>query len=110
MTLQPIKVMIVDDSAVVRSTLSELLQADPDIRVTAAVPDPVFALAKMNTDWPDVIISDLEMPRMDGVSFVRQLMRERPTPVVLCSSLTRSASAARRRCTRRTGSGSFTGT
>lgn len=92
MAVAPIKVMIVDDSAVVRSTLSELLQAEADIQVIGSVPDPLFALSKMQSDWPDVVITDLEMPRMDGLSFVRQVMRERPTPMVLCASLTSSAS------------------
>ena len=83
-----IKVMIVDDSAVVRSVISEILQRQPDIRVIGTAPDPVFALQKMNTQWPDVLILDVEMPRMDGITFLRQVMRQRPTPTVICSSLT----------------------
>lgn len=83
-----IKVMIVDDSAVVRQVLVELLGADAGIEVIAAVADPLFAMQRMKTQWPDVIVLDVEMPRMDGVTFLRKLMQERPTPVVICSTLT----------------------
>ena len=83
-----IKVMVVDDSAVVRQVLVELLGADPGIEVIAAVADPLFAMQRMKTQWPDVIVLDVEMPRMDGVTFLRKLMQERPTPVVICSTLT----------------------
>lgn len=84
----PIKVMIVDDSAVVRQVLVELLGSDPGIQVIAAVADPLFAMQRMKTQWPDVIVLDVEMPRMDGVTFLRKVMQERPTPVVICSTLT----------------------
>src|SRR5262249_14151016 len=83
-----IKVLVVDDSAVVRHVLVELLQADSGIEVIAAVADPVFAMQRMKTCWPDVILLDVEMPRMDGVTFLRQLMQQRPTPVIICSTLT----------------------
>ena len=83
-----IRVMIVDDSAVVRQVLVELLGSDPGIEVIAAVADPLFAMQRMKTQWPDVIVLDVEMPRMDGVTFLRKLMAERPTPVVICSTLT----------------------
>jgi two-component system, chemotaxis family, protein-glutamate methylesterase/glutaminase len=83
-----IKVMIVDDSAVVRQVLVELLGADPGIEVIAAVADPLLAMQRMKSRWPDVIVLDVEMPRMDGVTFLRKLMQERPTPVVICSTLT----------------------
>ena len=83
-----IKVMIVDDSAVVRQVLVELLGSDPDIEVIAAVADPLFAQQRMKMQWPDVVVLDVEMPRMDGVTFLRKLMHERPTPVVICSTLT----------------------
>jgi two-component system chemotaxis response regulator CheB len=83
-----IKVMIVDDSAVVRQVLVELLGSDPGIEVIAAVADPLFAMQRMKMQWPDVIVLDVEMPRMDGVTFLRKLMHERPTPVVICSTLT----------------------
>jgi two-component system chemotaxis response regulator CheB len=83
-----IQVLIVDDSAVVRQVVTEQLNADPGIKVIAAVADPIFAMARMKTQWPDVIILDVEMPRMDGLTFLRKIMAERPTPVVICSTLT----------------------
>jgi two-component system, chemotaxis family, protein-glutamate methylesterase/glutaminase len=83
-----IKVMIVDDSAVVRQVLATVLDADPRIEVIGAASDPVFALEKMARNWPDVLVLDVEMPRMDGITFLRKLMAERPTPVVICSTLT----------------------
>jgi two-component system chemotaxis response regulator CheB len=83
-----INVIVVDDSAVVRQVMSETLARDPGIRVMAAVADPLFALERMKSKWPDVIVTDVEMPRMDGISFVRKVMAERPTPIVVCSSLT----------------------
>jgi two-component system chemotaxis response regulator CheB len=82
-----IKVMVVDDSAVVRQVLREILSEAPDINVYAAVSDPIFAMQKMQQEWPDVIVLDMEMPRMDGLTFLRQIMSERPTPVIICSSL-----------------------
>lgn len=83
-----IRVMVVDDSAVVRKVMTAVLERDPDIKVIGTAPDPLFAIDKMRRDWPDVITLDIEMPRMDGVTFLGQLMAERPTPVVVCSSLT----------------------
>lgn len=83
-----IKVLIVDDSAVVRQVLTATLGKDPMIEVIGAASDPVFAIDKMNRQWPDVIVLDVEMPRMDGVTFLRKIMKEHPTPVVICSSLT----------------------
>ncbi len=82
-----IKVMIVDDSSVVRQVIQDLLEPCPDINVIATAPDPIFAMAKMRANWPDVIVLDIEMPRMDGITFLRQIMAIRPTPVVICSSL-----------------------
>jgi two-component system, chemotaxis family, protein-glutamate methylesterase/glutaminase len=82
-----IKVMVVDDSAVVRQVLREILSEAPDINVYAAVSDPIFARQRMEQEWPDVIVLDMEMPRMDGLTFLRQIMSERPTPVIICSSL-----------------------
>ena len=87
-----IKVMIVDDSAVVRQTLKDLLDSDPQIEVIAVAADPLFALKKMETVTPDVIVSDVEMPRMDGLSFLRKIMETKPIPVVICSSKTESGS------------------
>lgn len=83
-----IRVMVVDDSATVRKVLTQVLSAAPDISVIATASDPLFALDKMNKDWPDVLVLDIEMPRMDGLTFLRRIMAERPTPVVICSSLT----------------------
>jgi len=79
--------MIVDDSAVVRQVVAGLLQADPGIEVMFAVADPLLAMARMKVRWPDVIVLDIEMPRMDGITFLRKIMSERPTPVVICSTL-----------------------
>jgi two-component system, chemotaxis family, protein-glutamate methylesterase/glutaminase len=83
-----INVLIVDDSAVVREILSQILSSARDIKVIAAVPDPIFAMQRMKMQWPDVIVLDIEMPRMDGLTFLRRIMAERPTPVIICSSLT----------------------
>jgi two-component system chemotaxis response regulator CheB len=85
-----IKVMIVDDSAVVRQVMTALLERDPAIAVTHAVSDPLLAMDRMKTQWPDVIVLDVEMPRMDGITFLKKIMQERPTPVVICSTLTES--------------------
>ena len=78
-------VLVVDDSAVVRQTILAILRTQPDIRTTIAA-DPLIAMERMKRDRPDVIILDLEMPRMDGITFLRKLMRETPTPVIVCSS------------------------
>ena len=83
-----IKVMVVDDSAVVRQVLAGLLDAAPDIEVTHAVADPLLAMQRMKLQRPDVIVLDVEMPRMDGLTFLRKLMAEDPLPVVICSTLT----------------------
>ena len=83
-----IKVMIVDDSAVVRQVMTALLNADAGVEVIGAAADPVFAMERMKRQWPDVILLDVEMPRMDGITFLKKLMHERPTPVVICSTLT----------------------
>jgi two-component system, chemotaxis family, protein-glutamate methylesterase/glutaminase len=83
-----IKVLIVDDSAVVRQALAEILGKARDILVIGQVMDPIFAMAKMEKQWPDVIVLDVEMPRMDGITFLRKIMSEHPTPVIICSSLT----------------------
>ena len=85
-----IKVMVVDDSAVVRQVVSSLLSADPDIEVISAVADPLLAMVRMQNQWPDVIVLDIEMPRMDGITFLKKIMQERPTPVVICSTLVES--------------------
>jgi two-component system chemotaxis response regulator CheB len=79
-------VLVVDDSAVVRQTLQSILQQDPAIEVAVAA-DPLFAEQKLRLRRPDVIILDLEMPRMDGMTWLRHLMRTDPIPVVICSAL-----------------------
>jgi two-component system chemotaxis response regulator CheB len=86
--MKTIKVMVVDDSAVVRQVLTGLLGAAPDMQVIAAVADPLLAIERLKQQWPDVIVLDVEMPRMDGITFLRKIMQERPTPVVICSTLT----------------------
>jgi len=86
--MEKIKVLIVDDSAVVREVIREVLDAEPGIQVIATAMDPLFAMEKMKTQWPDVIVLDIEMPRMDGLTFLNKIMAERPTPVVICSTLT----------------------
>jgi two-component system chemotaxis response regulator CheB len=86
--MKNIKVLVVDDSAVVRQVLTGLLEATPGITVIAAVADPILAMSRMQIQWPDVIVLDIEMPRMDGITFLKKIMRERPTPVVICSTLT----------------------
>lgn len=88
-----VQVMIVDDSAVVRQALTEVLNADPGIEVLCAVADPLLAMERMRTQWPQVIVLDVEMPRMDGLTFLRKIMTERPTPVVICSTLTEAGAA-----------------
>jgi two-component system chemotaxis response regulator CheB len=82
-----IRAMVVDDSAVVRKYLTQTLEAG-GIEVVATAPDPVIAWERLQVDRPDVLLLDVEMPRMDGISFLRKLMAEHPIPVVMCSSLT----------------------
>ena len=86
--MQIINVLVVDDSAVVRQVLTGVLSKDRSINVLAAVADPIFAMQRMRMHWPDVIVLDMEMPRMDGITFLKKIMAERPTPVVICSTLT----------------------
>jgi len=84
----PIKVLIIDDSALVRKILTLMLRKDPAIEVVGAAPDPIIAREKIKELNPDVLTLDVEMPRMDGLTFLRNLMRLRPMPVVMVSSLT----------------------
>lgn len=86
-----IKVMIVDDSAVVRETLSNILSEEKDIVVVAVAADPIIALKKLEIVFPDVIVLDLEMPRMDGLTFLKQLKGSYSIPVVICSAATESS-------------------
>lgn len=86
--MQKIRVLIVDDSALVRQVLTEVLQSDPALEVVGSAADPYAARDKIKQLTPDVLTLDVEMPRMDGVTFLKNLMRLRPMPVVMVSSLT----------------------
>src|ERR1700734_1053333 len=83
-----IRVLIVDDSELVRQTLAQILQSDPDIEVMGVAADPYIAAERMEAEIPDVITLDVEMPRMDGLTFLEKIMSQHPIPVVMCSSLT----------------------
>ncbi|MBF0357522.1 MAG: chemotaxis response regulator protein-glutamate methylesterase [Magnetococcales bacterium] len=87
-----IRVLIVDDSAVVRQTMKKILESDPSIEVVGYAQDPFVAAAKIKNLVPDVITLDVEMPRMDGLTFLRKIMSQHPIPVVMCSSLTANGS------------------
>jgi two-component system chemotaxis response regulator CheB len=87
-----IKVLIVDDSAVVRQTLEEVLSSDHEIEVIATASDPYIAADKIAREVPDVLTLDIEMPRMDGLTFLHKIMSQHPMPVVICSSLTDAGS------------------
>src|SRR5271157_2912117 len=87
MSNERIRVLIVDDSAVVRQTLKEVLSSDPQIEVIATAGDPFVAAERISQQIPDVITLDIEMPRMDGLTFLMKLMSQHPIPVVICSSL-----------------------
>lgn len=82
------RVLVVDDSALVRETLTKILESDPEIEVIGTASDPFVAAEKLRTDIPDVITLDIEMPRMDGLTFLRKIMSQHPIPVVIISSLT----------------------
>ena len=86
--MKQISVLIVDDSAVVRQVMADILERDPSIKVIGTASDPIFAMKKMESEWPDVLLLDVEMPRMDGITFLKKIMSERPTPTVICSTLT----------------------
>lgn len=85
---QKIRVLVVDDSAVVRKAMREVLESDPDLEVMDTAADPLIAASKLEQAVPDVITLDVEMPRMDGITFLRKLMSQHPIPVVICSTLT----------------------
>ncbi|MFO7832401.1 MAG: chemotaxis response regulator protein-glutamate methylesterase [Desulfuromonadaceae bacterium] len=89
---QKIRVLVVDDAAVVREALSQILNADPGIEVIATAADPYIAAQKMERMAPDVITLDVEMPRMDGLTFLQKIMAQHPMPVIMCSSLVESGS------------------
>ncbi len=86
--MDKLKVLVVDDSAVVRKVMTEIFEKAPGIQFLGAASDPLFAMNYMGKEWPDVIVLDVEMPRMDGITFLRKIMGERPTPIVICSTLT----------------------
>lgn len=88
MPIKPINVLVVDDSAVMRKVVGAMLAAAPGIQLLHAVADPLLAIERMKQQWPDVIVLDVEMPRMDGITFLKKIMAERPTPVIICSTLT----------------------
>jgi two-component system chemotaxis response regulator CheB len=87
-----IKVLIVDDSALIRSVMTEIINSQPDMEVVAAAPDPLVARELIKQHNPDVLTLDVEMPKMDGLDFLEKLMRLRPMPVVMVSSLTERGS------------------
>jgi two-component system chemotaxis response regulator CheB len=91
-TPRKIRVLIIDDSATVRQTLAAVLESDPQIEVIGVASDPFVAAKRISEEIPDVITLDVEMPRMDGITFLRKLMAQRPIPVVMCSSLTEAGS------------------
>lgn len=90
----PIKVLVVDDSALIRSLLKEIIAADPELQLVGMAPDAFVARDLVKQFSPDVITLDIEMPRMDGLTFLEKLMAARPTPVVMISSLTESGAEA----------------
>lgn len=87
---KPIRVLVIDDSALVRQTLSDIIEDDPQLEVMAKAADPYFAARHILKEVPDVITLDVEMPRMDGLSFLKTLMARYPVPVVIISSLTQN--------------------
>ena len=89
---QKVRVLIVDDSASVRQAMTEILSEDPEIEVIGTASDPFVAARRIQEEVPDVITLDVEMPRMDGITFLRKLMAQHPLPVVMCSSLTEDGS------------------
>lgn len=88
-----VRVLVVDDSAAVRQTLKEILDSDPEIEVMATAADPYIAVERIRKEIPDVITLDVEMPRMDGITFLEKIMAQHPIPVVICSTLTEANSA-----------------
>ena len=88
-----IRVLIVDDSALIRSLMTNILSEDPEIEVVGVAPDPYIARDKIKALKPDVLTLDVEMPKMDGLTFLKKLMAARPMPVVMVSSLTEQGAA-----------------
>src|SRR5665647_827523 len=88
--MNKIRVLIIDDSLLIRKVLTEILNSSPDIEVVGSAEDPLIAREMIKELNPDVLTLDIEMPRMDGITFLRNLMRLRPMPVVMISALTES--------------------
>src|SRR5256885_12187788 len=86
--MKKIRVLIVDDSATVRQTLKDILESDPQIEVMGTASDPFVAVERIKDELPDVMTLDVEMPRMDGITFLEKIMNQCPIPVVVCSTLT----------------------
>src|SRR5579871_2197167 len=86
--MDKIKVLVVDDSAVIRGVLGQIINAQPDMAVVGLANDPLVAIERLRASRPDVITLDVEMPRMHGLDFLAKLMRIRPLPVLMVSSLT----------------------
>jgi two-component system chemotaxis response regulator CheB len=90
--MKKIRVLVVDDSAVVRQTMKAILESDSSIEVIGTAADPYIAAERISREIPDVITLDVEMPRMDGITFLEKLMAQHPIPVVICSTLTERGS------------------
>ena len=87
---KPVRVLVVDDSALIRELLSTMLSADPEIQVVGTASDPLIARERIKELNPDVVTLDVEMPNMDGVTFLRKIMTLRPMPVIMISTLTQA--------------------
>ncbi|MDA3901578.1 MAG: chemotaxis response regulator protein-glutamate methylesterase [Spirochaetes bacterium] len=86
--MDEINVMVVDDSALIRQVLFEILDSKTGIRVSIRASNPIIAEKHMEKEWPDVIILDIEMPEKDGLTFLKEIMEKRPTPIIICSGVT----------------------
>ncbi|MGD8170212.1 protein-glutamate methylesterase/protein-glutamine glutaminase [Vibrio sp. TRT 21S02] len=86
--MKNVEVFIVDDSAVIRQVLGEIIDKEAGLELLGVAPDPLIAIKKMEKHWPDVILLDIAMPKMDGIAFLKQIMSTKPTPVVICSAKT----------------------
>src|ERR1700748_3756513 len=92
MPKQEVRALLVDDSASVRQILTSILSEDPEIEIMGTASDPFAAARRLQNELPDVILLDIEMPRMDGITFLRKIMAQRPIPVIICSSVTEEGS------------------
>lgn len=88
--MNPIKVQVIDDSALIRKLIGEMIDGVKDIEVCNSSPNPIIGKKRMDREWPDVLVLDMEMPQMDGLTFLKQIMSEKPMPIVVFSSLTES--------------------